>query len=267
MLSKELFEEVMYDQTEWPGESIPLEDVHLISHRYNRALEFCEDKDVLEVGGGSTIGKAEIARKVKSYVGIDIASKNLQLSSHLCEPNVMHLCKADAHYLPFRDSSFDSVFALAMVYYLDSKLFLAEVRRVLRPGGHLYFCTSNKDVPGFTDAPGSREYFGLPEWKKILSVNGFAVSFEGVFKKDHALPLGIRAWLIAKIKGLIASLGLMSIWRLARYFAKGKRVAIPATLEEFPVANEMPQLLSGEAPDTTHRVIYCICRLEDGSGS
>ena len=56
MLSKELFEEVMYDQTEWPGESIPLEDVHLIAHRYNRALKFCEDKDVLEVGGGSIIG-------------------------------------------------------------------------------------------------------------------------------------------------------------------------------------------------------------------
>ena len=47
----------------------------------------------------------------------------------------------DAERLPFEDESFDLVFGHAVLHHLpDLPLALAELRRVLRPGGTLAFC-------------------------------------------------------------------------------------------------------------------------------
>jgi SAM-dependent methyltransferase len=255
------FEEVMYDQTEWPGEVIPLEDLHLISDRYQRILNICEDADVLEIGGGSTIGKVEISEAVKSYVSIDISSQNILRSKLLCSQLGLYLCQADAHSLPFRSSSFDSVIALAMIYYLDSEIFLKEVKRVLRPGGKLFLCTSNKDVPGFVAAPGSLEYFTIPEWTMLLNSNGFEAHFEGVFTKGHLLPLKFRAKLIMLLKQVLNRFGMSFFWQKLRVFAKGSHVIIPEILSDFPTNAEMSIPLERSKRDNIHRVIYCECRL------
>ena len=41
---------------------------------------------------------------------------------------------------------------------------------------------------------------GVPEWSVLLRSQGFRVSFEGVFKKPHLLPLSFRAILIRFFK-------------------------------------------------------------------
>jgi ubiquinone/menaquinone biosynthesis C-methylase UbiE len=254
------FEEVMYDQTEWPGEVIPLEDLHVISHRYLRILDICTDADVLEIGGGSTIGKAEISEAVKSYVSIDISSQNVLRSKALCDEISLSLCQADAHRLPFRSGSFDTIIALAMMYYLDSEIFLKEARRVLRPGGRLFFCSSNKDVPGFVAAPGSLEYYSIPEWTSLLTSNGFSVSFEGVFPKSHVLPLEFRASLIRRLKQVLEYCGISFLWRMLRIFAKGSRMVIPESLSDFPASTEVQETIDGAKIDVSYRVIYCDCK-------
>lgn len=50
---------------------------------------------------------------------------------------------ADGHFLPFRDSSFDGVAAQAVLeHVLDPALVVAEIHRVLKPGGIVYAETS-----------------------------------------------------------------------------------------------------------------------------
>jgi SAM-dependent methyltransferase len=53
--------------------------------------------------------------------------------------------EADAQAIPFPDTSFDGVIANHMLYHVpDRETALAEIRRVLRPGGHLYAATNGQ---------------------------------------------------------------------------------------------------------------------------
>ena len=55
----------MYEYTEWPGDLIPYDDLHFISHRYNKVLGLCDSKDILEIGAGSSIAKKEMVNLSK----------------------------------------------------------------------------------------------------------------------------------------------------------------------------------------------------------
>ena len=56
---------------------------------------------------------------------------------------------ADAEDLPFADASYDLVAAMWMLYHVpDLDRALAEVRRVLRPGGHLLAVTNGERGAG-----------------------------------------------------------------------------------------------------------------------
>jgi SAM-dependent methyltransferase len=55
------------------------------------------------------------------------------------------LAEADAQAIPFPDASFDGVIANHMLYHVpDREKALAEIRRVLRPGGRFYAATNGR---------------------------------------------------------------------------------------------------------------------------
>lgn len=55
-------------------------------------------------------------------------------------------CVADAQHLPFADGAFDAVIANHMLYHVPNRpRALAEICRVLRPGGHFYAATNGHD--------------------------------------------------------------------------------------------------------------------------
>jgi len=91
-------------------------------------------------GHGATLelgcGTGRFSRQVASegFVGVDISLDSLSISHNQGTPVV----GADAHQLPFPDSSFDVVLAPNGVFrYLNYALAFTECRRVLRPGGFL----------------------------------------------------------------------------------------------------------------------------------
>ena len=58
----------------------------------------------------------------------------------------VHAVVGDAQALPFSDAQFDAVLAASMLYHLpDLDAGLAELRRVLRPGGRLVAVTNAPD--------------------------------------------------------------------------------------------------------------------------
>jgi SAM-dependent methyltransferase len=67
----------------------------------------------------------------------DIAEHNLALARRRAERAglPLHTVSADAEQLPFRDQSFDIVTCAGSLSYVEPTRFLAEVRRILRPGG------------------------------------------------------------------------------------------------------------------------------------
>jgi SAM-dependent methyltransferase len=87
----------------------------------------------LELGAGTGIASVELAKR-SQLVPTDLGPKMLAkgLPKH-GRPGVV--CRAEA--LPFADGSFDSVCGAQMWHWVDKPAGPLEVRRVLRPGGHL----------------------------------------------------------------------------------------------------------------------------------
>jgi SAM-dependent methyltransferase len=80
----------------------------------------------------------QIVRSASFLVGADV---DLRISEH---PLLTYRVKGIGGALPFKDETFDLVTANMVVEHLeDPETFLADVRRVLRPGGRFLFHTPN----------------------------------------------------------------------------------------------------------------------------
>ena len=141
MFKDKSFSYLMHSQTESPGQLFPQEVQSYIRARYEFALKFIRNTDVLEIGCGSGYGIQCFLSYVKSYNGIELSVENID-RLRINYPEFSELIQnADAHHLPFNSSSYDSVVALAIIYYLDISKFLLECKRVLRKSGIIFFCT------------------------------------------------------------------------------------------------------------------------------
>lgn len=103
---------------------------------------------VLDIGCGSGIYLEELlAMGFESY-GMDISEEMLtvtrsRLSAALAE-NRLHLAQGDVEHIPFGDGMFDLVICVGVFgYLLDDETALAEILRVLKPGGHLLLNLTN----------------------------------------------------------------------------------------------------------------------------
>lgn len=101
--------------------------------------EVLPGKDVCEVGAGWGRLSYGISRLAKSYVGTDFVQRLVDKAKESL-PHLDFRC-ADARHLPFLDESFDVVVALTCVSSFDEVFqeVLAEMKRVLRPGGRVLF--------------------------------------------------------------------------------------------------------------------------------
>ena len=69
--------------TETPGVKASKEQLERLFQRYNFALQFCQDKDVLAVACGAGQGLGYLARVAKRVVGGDIDENNLKFTQEL----------------------------------------------------------------------------------------------------------------------------------------------------------------------------------------
>ncbi len=99
-------------------------------------------RDVLEVGSGRGGGASYVARYLKParLVGVDLSGKAVMFSNEQHRVGNLLFRQGDAEQLPFPDASIDSVINVESSFcYPSIERFFAEVKRVLRPGGHLHY--------------------------------------------------------------------------------------------------------------------------------
>lgn len=95
-------------------------------------------KRVLEIGVGAGTDFVQWARSGAELTGVDLTAAGVELTRERLALEGLHadVRVADAERLPFPDASFDLVYSYGVLHHSpDTPRAIAEVRRVLRPGG------------------------------------------------------------------------------------------------------------------------------------
>ncbi|MER8373504.1 methyltransferase domain-containing protein [Mesorhizobium sp. M1406] len=148
----EIFERVLPQQAlEWTGERLTtatagqVEVEHL--HRYFLARALCRGLDVVDVASGEGYGSALLAQVARSVVGIELSEDAVAHAQRGYVASNLRYQQGDARKLPLEDASVDVVVSFeTLEHFLEHDLFIAEVRRVLRPAGFLILSSPERDV-------------------------------------------------------------------------------------------------------------------------
>ena len=107
-----------------------------------RALEQVENRDVLELGCGAAQWTNALIEAGARAIGLDLSDQ--QLMHARARSRRTPLVQGDAERLPFRDDAFEVVFCdHGAMTFASPHATIAEVSRVLRPGGLFAFCMSS----------------------------------------------------------------------------------------------------------------------------
>lgn len=244
--------------TELAGDEVTRQQVASACHRYYWAAPYCKGKDVLEVACGSGFGLGYLAQRARSVQAGDINPALVErVSAHYGDR--VPTQTIDAQALPFADGSLDVVIIFEALYYLpEPTAFVAECRRVLRPGGHVLVTNSNKDMPDFNPSPYSRTYHGVVELGRLFDPAGFTTTFFGYWTYEAA-PLWQRA--LVPLKKAAVAMNLMPKTMNGKKFLKrivfGSLVRMPIEIGEGMIDYAPPDPITAGVPDRRHRVVYC----------
>lgn len=100
---------------------------------------------VLDVGCGAGFLTNELAKRGHQVTGLDTSAESLEVAAHHDSTGTVTYVAGDAYALPFADAVFDVVSAMDFLEHVDRPAHaIAEMARVLRPGGLLFFHTFNR---------------------------------------------------------------------------------------------------------------------------
>src|SRR5438874_1228904 len=107
------------------------------------AVAAARPERVLEVGGG----EGELAERIRDEVGVEVVGVDQsERMVELQRSNGIDARVGDVQALPFADGEFDVALAAWMLYHVpDLDRGLAELARVLKPGGRLVAVTNGAD--------------------------------------------------------------------------------------------------------------------------
>lgn len=247
-----------------PGDKRTWEAWQMICCRYYTAARFVTGKQVLEVGCGTGRGLGYLSARAQKVIGGDCGEDNLSyVRQHYGER--AELVVLDAGQLPFKDSSFDVVVAMEVIYYLTHLGdFFEECHRILRKRGILCLCLPNKDVPGFHASPLSRRYYSVPELFTSLNRHHFDTKLFGAF------PISRRpAW------ERVRAAAIVNVGRVLDMMPKGKEVkeylnqiilgravvAKPELDDSDMIAGNFQLVpIPSDCLDYRHRILYAIAQ-------
>jgi SAM-dependent methyltransferase len=130
-------------------------------------------KRVLEVGCGHGGGASYLMRTLHpaSYTGLDLNPAGIEFCRKRHNLPGLEFVQGDAENLPLPDESFDAVINIESSHcYPRFPRFLAEVARVLRPGGHFLYADLRLDTR-------------IPEWEAALAEAPLRVVSQADIKK------------------------------------------------------------------------------------
>ncbi|MDN3567120.1 methyltransferase domain-containing protein [Paeniroseomonas aquatica] len=116
-------------------------------HRYFLARQASRGLDVLDIACGEGYGSALLAQVARSVVGVDVSDEAVGFARQSYRRDNLRFLTGDGRAIPLGDASVDVVASFETLEHLyEQEQFLAECRRVLRPGGLLLISTPDREV-------------------------------------------------------------------------------------------------------------------------
>ena len=249
--------------TEMPGDPVSRVQVDRLLSRYTWAASYCGGKDVVEAACGAGPGLGLLDKASRSLEAGDFSEPILARAREHYGKRIS-LQIFDAQRMPFGDHSKDIVILFEALYYLPSaSSFVAECKRVLRPGGKVLLATANKDLWDFHPSAFSVQYYGVTELKQLFAEQGFSTEFFG-YERAKQSSVGNRV--LRFVKRLAVISGLMPKTMAGKRWLKrivfGPPIPMPGELSTEGEPQLDLSLIDGSQPDTVHEVIYCAATLE-----
>lgn len=173
----------------WDKESEfrPLHDINPLRLDWIDQLTPLKGLRVLDVGCGGGILADSMARKGATVLGIDLAGKALKVAQ-------LHALEAQTQGVEYREisaealaveqpGSFDVVTCMEMLEHVpDPSLVVKACAALVKPGGHVFFSTINRNAKAFLFAIVGAEYVlnmlprGTHEYAKLIKPSELASS-------------------------------------------------------------------------------------------
>jgi SAM-dependent methyltransferase len=174
------------------GEAYAAEtETSLINAYYTRPaiLDLAGDvtgRQILDAGCGSGPLFAALRDRGAIVTGFDSSAKMVELARQRLGADAALQVADIGSPLPFPDGAFDDVIASLVLHYLkDWTAPLAELRRVLRPGGRLIMAVNHPIL--FKVAHPEADYFATREWSEEYTFNGQKVVLTYWHRPLHAM--------------------------------------------------------------------------------
>jgi 2-polyprenyl-6-hydroxyphenyl methylase / 3-demethylubiquinone-9 3-methyltransferase len=165
----------------WDTESEfrPLHQINPLRLEWINGIAPLQGKKVLDVGCGGGILTDAMARSGAHALGIDLATKSLKVAQlHALEaqtPNVQYREVAVEGLAAEQPASFDVVTCMEMLEHVpDPSSIVRACAQLVKPGGHVFFSTLNRNAKSFLFAIVGAEYVlnllprGTHEYAKFI---------------------------------------------------------------------------------------------------
>lgn len=165
----------------WDPESEfrPLHQINPLRLEWINGIVPLQAKKVLDVGCGGGILTDAMARAGAQALGIDLATKSLKVAQlHALEaqtPNVQYREVAVEALAAEQPASFDVVTCMEMLEHVpDPSSVVRACAQLVKPGGHVFFSTLNRNAKSFVFAIVGAEYVlnllprGTHEYAKFI---------------------------------------------------------------------------------------------------
>jgi len=165
----------------WDPESEfrPLHQINPMRLDWIKGITALQGKKVLDVGCGGGILTDAMARSGGHALGIDLATKSLKVAQlHALEaqtPNVQYREVAAEALAAEQPASFDVVTCMEMLEHVpDPSAIVRACAQLVKPGGHVFFSTLNRNPKSFLFAIVGAEYVlnllprGTHEYAKFI---------------------------------------------------------------------------------------------------
>jgi ubiquinone/menaquinone biosynthesis C-methylase UbiE len=129
---------------------------------------------IVDIGSGTGFYTDEVARLADRVYAVDVQEAMHERYRENGVPENVDLVTADAADLPVPEGEADAVFSTMTYHEYHTPAAMAEIRRVLRPGGRLVNVDWSADGPGESGPP-TDERYGPDDVRDHLDESGFAV--------------------------------------------------------------------------------------------